>query len=129
MDRQNEILIKIVWVVIKLSASDFCPIDTIRKVIRCPFNLIFVENILREWQVIMIFSTIFTRFGIFIAAVSTQNVTELAISVKAIDTLAAIVTLPTISPIKICGSFKEFAVNFFVRHHHTHIRVDYTVLS
>jgi len=88
-----------------------------------------VENILREWHVTMILSSIFTSFAIFIATVSTLNVTELALFVKVIDALAAIVTLPTISAIHICGSFKELAVNFFVKQHHAHISVDYTVLS
>jgi len=116
-------------VVTKVSASDLFPIDTIRKVIRCPFNLISVENILRECDVFMMLSTIFTSFAIFIATVSTLNVTELAFFVKAIDALAAIVTLPTISTINICGPFKEFAFSSFVKHHHTHISVDKTVLS
>jgi len=88
-----------------------------------------VENVLRECNALMILSTIFTSFAIFIATISTLNVTELAFFVKAIDALAAIDTLPTITHINICGSFKEFAVNFFVKQHHTHISVDYTVLS
>ena len=116
-------------VVTKVSASDFFPIDTIRKVIRCPFNLISVENILLEFDVFMMLSSIFTSFAIFIATVSTLNVTEFALFVKAIDALAAIVTLPTISTINICGPFKELAFSFFVKHHQTHISVDYSVLS
>ena len=66
------------------------------------------------FTLIMIFSTFYTSFAVFIETVSTQDVTELTIFVKAINTLAAVVTLPTISSIQICGFVKECAVKVFI---------------
>ena len=66
------------------------------------------------FTLIMIFSTFYTSFAVFIETVSTQDVTELTIFVKAINTLVAVVTLPTISSIQICGFVKECAVKVFI---------------
>ena len=66
------------------------------------------------FTLILIFSTIYTSFPIFIETVSTQDVTVLAIFVKAINALAAVITLPTISLIQICGSIKECAVKISI---------------
>ena len=66
------------------------------------------------FTLILIFSTFYTSFAVFVETVSTQDVTELTIFVKAINALAAVVTLPTISHIQICGFIKECAVKVFI---------------
>jgi len=53
LDRQSQKLLHFEFWVTEFFPSNFCPIDAIRKVIRCAFDSIFVENIIRECIVIM----------------------------------------------------------------------------